>query len=93
MTGTAAFKPRRPTNFLLRAVEFRNDISTQVEELLGTNGVHFSKISEFLMFIVKNVLDIKAGPGKLHDILSDFNKTVYFEYLATPYIGMEHNMF
>ena len=65
----------------------------QVEELLGTNGVHFSKISELLMFIVKNVLDIKAGPGKLHDILSDFNKNVYFEYLATPYIGMELNMF
>ena len=74
-------------------MEFCNNILTQVEELLGTNGVHFSKFSEFLMFIVKNVLDIKAGPGKLHDILSDFNKTVYFEYLATPYISMELNMF
>lgn len=63
--GTAAFKPRRPMHFIRRAVEFCNKILTQVEELPGTNGVHFSKIKEFLVLIVKNVLEIKAGPGKV----------------------------
>ena len=40
-------------------------------------------------FVVENVLDVKAGLGKLHDIHGISKKTVYFEYLAIPYIGME----
>ena len=42
--GTAAFKPRRPTHFLIRAVEFCNKILTQVEELPGTRitGLSYS---------------------------------------------------